>query len=490
MNKINMIVILIAISVLVPTTLGAEMLDFRGSCTGCTRVVNDNIDFYADIGNEIIISVSASGGYGNKNYEVKNELGDVVCTKSSCRIKVEEGIESFKITVSDDSGFVEKSIKIHSISKNICLPRIVSISVEKEEKKAVVGETIQLSARLSGCDKEDYEIYWVSSSEEIQINNPSSLKTTITIMKKDRSSQNPSIFLLVTSGDQKRKSDEIDFQIFEKRPLKDIEIVLSDPIYSYTDFTVYCNSDEDVNFIRKCSATLFDYEGNIVDRDSSSTREKKNLQLTLTPGSANVHKLKVDVIDNANEVYHPFNDNISVKMGKTYKDIPSTKDIPKEIHCFRGEDCVINIQNNISFAQGDILVSYFVNEEELRNKDGRICVSVQCTLNLTSVGDFDISFFEKYADPKFEESSSAIIKVIVEENTTEAEKMQSSASSQIEKKEPRSYQSSKKQSLTEGDDYEEVADELERLGIPGFEFLGAFLAIIIAGIGRKRSRAE
>ncbi|MEA1936987.1 MAG: hypothetical protein U9N04_02645 [Patescibacteria group bacterium] len=419
----------------------AGPLLIKVSCQGCSNEVDipDGYKFYADAGKSITLTVSSSGGSGDKSYRWI-ESGAVVCNRASFQSIVAEDDVEYVLVVTDDGGSRSKIIKISPIQESKCLPSFRrGINLRDQTRDRVeysVGDSFTVEARLDtrDCPDSNYQFCWVADDENIIFAKPNSTKTEVRIGQGTRNGKveiearitNPSVKFV--------RSRDIEIKIVGNTPPSEVRIAVHDEPVSYTDFEICCVSfktgergNEHKDFIRKCSATLKDETGNIIDRASRMVAKDREIPcLRLRPEGVGIYFVEYTVED-SHGLTSTVNEPIEVNKGNTGKDVPVI-DTPDTINCVVGEVCKIKTvsRGNRDNATATGFEYWLMHEgkktERLSSSiSGGFCSGPECSQVFEYPGTYTIMIEGRYFEGNNRRESkigSGIVTVIVSSNVS------------------------------------------------------------------------
>lgn len=395
------IVAMILLSVCVQMAGASSSLSVQINCQGCFNKVEipGGWQFYVDEGKTVSLAASLSGGIGEKNYNWTND-GEMISDRASFSLTVVEDIE-YVLVVMDDKGSVNKLVKISSrtAKESRCLPSFerdyITLRGGLHDAKYSIGGRffVEVSLDTGDCRSSDYQFYWRADDENIIFLSPNSIKTEVVVGSGTKIGR-VEIEAVITNGiaDRNRK---IEIEVVKNKTLL-FKIGFSEPVLSYTPFSVYCvdfESGSDDGFLYKYSVVLKDEWGKVVDDDFKIGSNRGIPNLKLKPRGIGIYTLELTAW-NSYGAFTIVKTTIEVDRGTTGEDIPIIRS-PKSISCIVGEVCLIDA----SKTDRDVSTFRFYNAdtgEQLVNPEGHYCSGPKCKHIFTYPGIYRIRIEGNY----------------------------------------------------------------------------------------------
>lgn len=418
MRKVLIAVITILVLLSMTFVAQAEMLSAQIKCEGCYN--SDGCKFWVDEGKTITLIAYSSGGIGNKEYEWTDECGKIVLG-NSLKLIFTENIE-YTLVVTDDIGYITKTVEIvPASSKSSCIPNFRSVAVQDEYRRSEysAGDIFEVRARLKDTREcPNYNFYWEADDQNIAFTNPSSIKTDV-IIGQGVKRGNITVTAVITNGEVKRKQS-ITVKIVDNYPPQ-ISVRFDQP-FSYTKFNVYFDGsttgksrDENNDFIREYTVTLFDENGNLVDSAVRRGYAGREIScLSVKPNGWGIYFLEATITD-SHGLTSNITETIEVKKGNTGKDVPVIFVSDDVIYCKIGEICKINAgETRRRDSEVSMFGYYYSNGEQIVNPNSDCCSGPVCEFIPTYPGTHKIKITAKYFGN--DNIGSKIITVIVTDN--------------------------------------------------------------------------
>lgn len=412
----KILVVLVFVLISLSFVSSAIPMTVEIKCSGCDKFSNDI--YYVQKDKEITLTANVQNNVGNLEYEWKRN-GEVVLTSSKSYSFVFKENAEYTLKVSDNLGYIIKSIIIVESSSPvgaICAPSFTIIK-DTEKSELAQGEVLSLEMKLQrrhGCS--GFLQKWESNNPDVEIFSPTSLKTEIKVKKDARTGMSAKITAMTyIEKNNQRYEQSITLAIVGNTKPKVVDVSYSEPfsysniVVSISKFTTGTNTSENDDFITHYEFILKNETGKVVDRKADSLKKGSSIpSVKVKAKEKGLYSLEVKIIDSHGLSSDVMRVIVPVEKGTTGKDFPVLI-INNSFSCDQHKICKIDASKTIDYDKDVSSFSFCNGKEDLRNEDG-ICSGSICNTIFTYPGTYKITVMAGYFQGK---TSSKTVTVTV-----------------------------------------------------------------------------